>query len=400
VLTFVFSGRLISFEYMKKRLKFNLVLLLVIISSFVISTPTAASPRAQDDWPTENWRTSTPEAQGIDSRQLVTLFDFIETEDLDMDSILIIRNGYLVLEAYSHGNTAEMSHAVYSISKCVTGMLAGIAIDEGLITNVDQPVLDFYPDYTFENVDAAKLSIRIEDLLTMRAGLAWPDESQEMTYQMAYSRNWAQFVLDQPMEAEPGTVFNYNNGAAFLVMDILHMLTGDATTYAEEHLFGPLGITNYRWELSRSRVPNGSWGLHMLPRDMAKLGYLYLNEGMWDGQQIVPAEWVAISTQPHVDIAGLANSVSLPTDEAYGYYWWIYPSYGYYSAEGMNGQAIWIVAEHNLLVVFTADLASQPQLLLLKQMLDNIIIPAIESDDPLPTNPDALAELDARIESF
>lgn len=374
---------------MKHGVKLLLGILLATALLVNCSTPVVE----QDYWPTEGWRTATPEDQGMRSAQLAAIFDYIAEEEIEIHSILIVRNGYLVLEAYGHGYDAAHQHILYSVTKSVASAMIGIAIEEGYIENVEQPILEFFPDRTFENTDDAKRAISIEDVLTMRAGIDW---RLMLRYQMSTEPDWTQFVLDRPMIAEPGTEFLYNDGTAFALSAVLQYATGVTTIdFADKHLFQPLGITDFTWETSTQGFANTSWGLHLTPRDMAKFGYLYLHRGEWDGRQIVPDDWVNVSTQPHVDLRAASDPSLEPDDEAYGYMWWIYPRYGYYAAQGLEGQQIWVLPDYNLVVIITARI-DDPTTPVLKPILDGYIIPSIVSDTPLDPDPDAFMTLEAQ----
>jgi CubicO group peptidase (beta-lactamase class C family) len=374
---------------MKHRTKLFLGILLAAALLFSCSTPVVEP----DYWPTEGWRTATPEEQGMSSAQLAAIFDYVAEEELEIHSILIVRNGYLVLEEYGHGHDAAGQHILYSVTKSVTSALVGIAIAEGHIESVEQPILEFFPDRTFRNTDDVKRAISIEDVLTMRAGIDW---YMSLRYTMSQAPDWAQFVLDLPMITEPGTEFLYNDGTAFVLSVILQNAVGITTIdFADKYLFQPLGITDYTWKTSSQGFANTAWGLHLTPRDMAKFGFLYLHNGEWDGQQIVPAEWVKASTQPHVDPQAASLPVPHPDDQAYGYMWWAYAGDGYYAARGLEGQRIWVLPDHNLVVVLTAR-AGTSNTLSLKPILDDYVIPSVVSDTALNPDPDAFKALEAK----
>lgn len=374
---------------MKHRTKLFLGILLAAALLVSCSTPVDEP----DYWPTEGWRTATPEEQGMSSAQLAAIFDYVAEEELEIHSILIVRNGYLVLEEYGHRHDAARQHILYSVTKSVTSALVGIAIEEGHIESVEQPILEFFPDRTFRNTDDAKRAISIEDVLTMRTGIDW---YVSLRYTMFQTPDWAQFVLNRPMITEPGTEFLYNDGTAFVLSVVLQNATGVTTIdFADKHLFQPLGITDYTWKTSSRDFANTAWGLHLTPRDMAKFGYLYLHSGEWDGQQIVPAEWVKTSTQPHVDPQAASIPVPHPDDQAYGYMWWSYAGDGYYAARGLEGQRIWVLPDHNLVVVLTARVDTSTTLAL-KPILDDYVIPSVVSDTALDPDPDAFKALEAQ----
>jgi CubicO group peptidase (beta-lactamase class C family) len=265
-------------------------------------------------------------------------------------------------------------HVLHSCTKSVTSALVGIAMDQGHIQSVDQPVLSFFPERTVGNLDARKEALTLEHLLTMTDGLHWVTKdirytsSTDTTPEMMRSNDWVQFTLDRRMEAEPGTRWNYNGGASHLLSAIVQETTGmTALEFAEEHLFGPLGISEVAWLGGNQGRNYGGSRLQMTPHDMAKFGYLYLNEGMWDGEQIVPTAWVNASTANHS-----------PTPQTYyGYQWWVMPWAGYYSAIGARGQYITVLPELDMVVVFTSDLVPEDQYIPLL-LLAFYVIPAAE----------------------
>ncbi|HEX2908509.1 MAG TPA: serine hydrolase, partial [Phototrophicaceae bacterium] len=347
---------------------------------------------APTPWPTEGWTTSTPEAQGLNSAKLAEMIENIVVTDLNIHSVLVVRNGALVLEAYRYPHTAETLHHIYSCTKSFTSALVGIAQEQGFISSIEQPLLDFFPERTVANLDEAKKSITIEHLLTMSSGLDWPGGILEpIMGDLRASDDWLQFVLDRPVSSNPGEQFLYNSGGSNLLAAIVETATGQPMLdFAEENLFKPLGITHLSWQTDPQGHYLGGWGLHLEPRDMAKFGYLYLNGGQWDGQQIIPAEWVATSTQKHIS--------SQPLSDGYGYQWWVDHN-GYYMALGYGGQYILVYPEKNLVVVFTSGLAptsfSQPE-----SFFERFILPAVEADTALPENPEGTAALEEAIESL
>ncbi len=327
------------------------LIILVIIGLFgfmpnahpSISVPNV-STSAPDYWPTTGWLTSTPEEQGMNSSVLDEFVDRIEDYSLSLLSYLVIKNGYLILEGYPDPdyNESTLKH-VWSVTKSFTSALVGMALEAGNLTSLDELVVDFFPDKTIANLDEDKQSITVEHLLTMTAGFEWDDNIDYDA--MMDSPDWIQYVLDLPMVDVPGETFNYNSGASHLLSAIVNRTTGILTqSYADTRLFQPLGISDYEWGLDPQGVASGHIGLNITPRDMAKFGFLYLNNGTWDGEQIVPSTWVSASTQ-----------VQAP-DEDYGFQWWINPlGLDAYMAFGKDGQYIWVQPENDLIVVFTAS---------------------------------------------
>ncbi|MBN2392037.1 MAG: serine hydrolase [Anaerolineae bacterium] len=339
------------------------------LTATVLSTTTADGLY----WPTEGWRTALPQSQDMDPGKLQQMFEAIEERNLALHSIVIVRNGYIVAEAYYEPYEQNTRHELYSCTKSFISTLVGIVIADGSLQGdpggVDTSVLTCFPTHDFANPDTRKSAMTIEHLLTMTSGLDWP-EGDPIYRQLWTSRDWVQFVLDRPMVAEPGSQFNYNSGCSHVLSAIIAERSGDLTQdFAQERLFAPLGIKNFNWDRDAKGLAIGGWGLQITPRDMARFGYLYLNEGMWDGQQIVPAAWVRASTTPHIETGGTFD---------YGYQWWTYPKWDAYAAKGRYGQLIFVIPEHELVVVFTAEMDSDAPLVAL---IEDFIVPAVQSAD-------------------
>jgi CubicO group peptidase (beta-lactamase class C family) len=317
-------------------------------------------------WPTESWRTSTPAHQGMDAGKLALMLDFVRQQDLALHSLLVIRNGAIVSETYFGSNLPDDRPELYSVTKSFIATLVGIAIDKGFIKGVEQPVGDFFPDRSFANWDAAKQAMTLENILTMTTGLDWPEE--DATFQRLYgSRDWVKFVMDEPMRSQPGSEFLYCSGCSHVLSAIIQRQTGMNTRdFAQQELFGPLGISHAVWDTDTAGIPIGGWGLKLTPRDMAKLGYLYLNDGAWDGRQIVSAGWVKTATQKHT---------ASDTDLGYGYLWWTYPKWGAYAALGRYGQTIFVVPDMDLIIVTTAALENHDPIF---DLIEQYIVPAVE----------------------
>ena len=368
--------------------------LLLCVAVTLLAACAQATPQAVSYWPTEGWRTSTPEEQGIDSEMLADMLGAIRNERYDIDSVLVVRHGHMVLDAYIHPFGPDQRHTIHSCTKSIVSALIGIAIDKGYIGGADQAVLDILPDRSAANLDANKEAMTLEDVLTMSTGLKCRDSylyGWRGLNEMRASEDWVQFVLDLPMAEEPGIRFEYCNSASFLLSAIIQETTGtSAAAFAEKHLFGPLGISDVVWPSNPQGI-NIGWGeLRMRPHDMARIGYLYLNAGQWDGKQVVPAGWVEASTRKHVSARTLQNG--------YGYQWWIHPS-GMYMALGYAGQYIVVVPQKDMVVVFTSDL-SERQFFVPQELLDDFILPAAKSSNPLPENPDGVALFESLIKAL
>jgi formylglycine-generating enzyme required for sulfatase activity/CubicO group peptidase (beta-lactamase class C family) len=342
----------------------------------------------------DNWRTSTPEGQGIDSELILEMLREIQVQDLDIHSILLIRNDHLVTEVNFPPYQKEFKHPVYSVSKSLTAALVGIAIDEGHIESVDQKVLDFFPDIA-QDVKSERLkNLTIEHLLTMSAGY----NTRTIPYPWILSQKDASFdtisyiLTHNSILQEPGTGFFYDSGAPHVLSAIIQETTGiTMQAYAQEKLFGPLGITDITWETDPRGITLGCTGLALSPRDMARIGYLYLNRGRLNGVQIVPGQWVDQSTTKHMETKGLMNEAE---DDGYGYLWWI-DAFGGYSAHGAGGQYIFVIPGLDMVAVFTSGLAN-PDFPIPRTLMESFILPAATSTDPLPPS-QATSDLQAYI---
>ncbi|MDJ0721519.1 MAG: serine hydrolase [Desulfobacterales bacterium] len=341
-------------------------------------------------FPEEDWPTAPPETQGMRSGVLAEMLAYIEERSLHIDSILIVRNGHLVLDAYFWPFKPGEKHIIYSCTKSVMSALIGIAVDKGYIQSVDQPVTDFFPDRSLARLDARKASMTLENLLTMTSGLDCRDSylyRWQGLIEMRTSDDWAQYVLDLPMAATPGDQFEYCNGVSHLLSVIIHNATGMRTlAFARQHLFGPLGIQDVGWDTSPQGVDIGYGEMRLRPHDMARLGWLYLNRGRWADRQIVPEAWVTASTRGHVDATLF---------DRYGYQWWVEDS-GYYAAVGFKGQRIFVLPQKNMVAVFTGDLTGRESLMA-KELLEDFIIPAASSSQPLPAGEGDQARLAERV---
>lgn len=214
-------------------------------------------------------------------------------------------------------------HTLQSVTKSITAIIVGIAIANGHLSGIDQPILDYFDTYDLSRVDQRLKAATLQDLLTMRLGIEWhemdrPLDLTNTTSQLEKSNDWIQFTLDQPMDTIPGVSWVYNSGATQLLSGIIKKATGRyIDDYANEYLFKPLGIQSYHWKKTPKGYPDTEGGLYLRAEDLAKIGLLYLNEGLWNGEQIVPADWIQASTKAWVD-------GGVPGATGYGYQWWLY----------------------------------------------------------------------------
>ena len=306
----------------------------------------SAPPAARFQWPT-----STPEAQGLSSEAMAGLVDYGAANS--MDSLLVIRHGTLVAEATYAPFRPGMKHAVNSVTKAVVGTLAGIAHEEGTLGPLDLNLGDLFPGSAFRASDAAKRSVTLAQLLTMTSGLAWQEPLTEdvprSLLEMRRSPNWVDYVLSRPMAALPGTTFNYDSGTWQLLVAALQKKTAmDPREFARQKLFDPLDITDVDWPRDPQGLPAGGFGLAMHPRDMAKIGWLYLRGGDWQGRQLVPRRW--IDEVVHADV-----DMHLAADPGFRYAngWWVLPDRHAYLAVGFLRQLIVVLPDLDMVVVAT-----------------------------------------------
>jgi CubicO group peptidase (beta-lactamase class C family) len=346
-------------------MKRNLVLLATLLACILLvpGCGQAASeqvyqvPQELDD----GWQTASPVSVGLDPAKIEALARDVRDGDRDnLHSVLVVKDGKLVLEEYGRGSHWLRVHDVASVTKSVTSILIGIAIEQGAIAGTDQSLADLFPSYAdLINADPAKRDVKLWHILTMTSGFEWDEE----TYPYGDPRNDCtrmeqiadpvRFVLERSVVHQPGSHFQYSGGNSMLLSAILKSKTGmEAHLFAERTLFQPLGISQYRWGRYTSGLTDTTGGLSLRARDMAKIGLLYLNGGRWNGEQLVPQSWVEESIQAHVAASAGAE---------YGYQWWRIGvpvglrSVDTYFASGYGGQQINVFPELGLVVVFTNE---------------------------------------------
>jgi len=361
-------------------MRISLTTFFVVLGSQVWAA--AAAPGKSD------WQTSLPEEVGIDSASLSEMFDYVREHEVRVHSVQIVRGGRLLLDAYFYPFSDGMRHDVASVTKSITSTLVGLAIEKGHLRDVRQPVLDLFPSRKIANIDDRKRSITLEDLLTMRAGWDCGFEAGEARlFEMRHSADWLQFMLDLPMVAQPRTRFGYCSGNPHLLSIILSQNVGtNALAFARKELFEPLGIEDVYWPVD-PQGRNHGWGdLQLHPRDIAKLGQLFLQRGRWGNRQILSESWARTATSNHVE-----RTVN---KDHYGYAWWVkgndYP--GMFEAVGRGGQRINVWPAKELVLVFTGG-GFEPG------DLAPFILKALRSDQSLPANPAARARLQERMKS-
>jgi CubicO group peptidase (beta-lactamase class C family) len=264
-----------------------------------------------------------------------------------LHSLLVSRRGELVLERYFNGARAARPANIKSASKSIISALVGIAIDRRLIPGIETPIVTWFPELTKDR-DQTKRTITVEDLLTMRSGLATTSNRNYGAW--VQSRNWVQHALSRPLLSEPGAQMEYSTGNTHLLSAILSKATRASTwQFANQTLGTPLGFTLARWPQDPQGIYFGGNDMLMTPRQMLAFGELYLNRGQVNGRQIVPEAWIARSFVP--------RARSYWSDQEYGYGWWIRDLGGHraYYAWGFGGQYIFVVPSLDLVVVTTSS---------------------------------------------
>jgi len=326
------------------------------------------------------WTIADPESAGLRSEPLRDLIEWLDgSTEANIHSVLVVRHGRLVFEHYRPGEDncwgeplgivahgPETKHDLRSVTKSVMSLLFGIALDRKLIKDIDDAVIDWFPEYSdLRTPERARISLR--HLLTMSVGLDWNEnlpitDPRHSEMRMLASADQYRYVIEQPVVAPGGQVWNYNSGGTLLLEAVIAKAAGGALDdIARESLFEPLGITDFAWtKNSESGIPEVG-GLRLCARDLAKIGQLVLNGGNWNGRQIVSARWVKESTVAHIGPADLLYF--------YGYQWWLGRSLlgkgrevPWICAMGLGGQRIFAVPALDLVEVVTAGLYAERSL--------------------------------------
>ena len=351
-----------------------------------------AAANAQSTWPTKAWPLATPKAVGLNGAVLDSIAGEIAAGQHGyVDRFLVIRKGHIAYDrrfardyGTIYGDSARTRgplnqhdlnspynyfnswwhpyyrqrdlHSLQSVSKTVTSVIIGIAVTRGAFPSLDTPVLSFFDTTTVKNLDDRKRRLTIRHLLTMTAGFDW---NENVPYEdptnaaglMEGSYDWERFVIDRAMMEEPGSRFNYNSGATQLLSHIFFKATRtDIEEYAALHLFAPLGVERWFWKRTPAGVVDTEGGLYLEARDLAKIWYLFLKDGMWDGKRVVSSEWVRASVTPAVAVGPSPNA------PRYGFKWWLYPdprdtSRYIWSGNGFGGQFPMVFPNDDMVVV-------------------------------------------------
>jgi len=306
--------------------------------------------------PTDAFAVSTPAEQGMDPVLLSRLYYNASRLD-NMYGLLVFKNGKLIAEKYYNTGAVDQQINIHSVTKSITSALVGIALERGEIKSLDQKMMDFFPELADKIKDPRKKEITIRQLLQMRAGYPW-EESTEELINLLFTGFHTSTLVDVPLVRDPGTGFEYSNLSSHILGMIVARAGGtDLRSYAQEHLFEPLGIEPGFWQQDWDGNILGFSDLHLTARDLAKFGQLYMNEGRYDGQQVVPAEWVQESLQTYSRNAWKIRVGKNWGDNAYGYQWWSVQAgnYRYNLAWGHGGEQIVLLKDLDLMMVVTVD---------------------------------------------
>jgi CubicO group peptidase (beta-lactamase class C family) len=301
----------------------------------------------------------------------------------DITSIVVIKNGELLIEEYFNGATRDSLNDTRSVGKSFASAMMGIAINDGYIKGENQTLKDFYDLGKFANYSPKKDSVTIKSLLTMSSGFDGNDDNEDSPgneEKMYPTSDWVKFALDLPMDntKEVGEKWCYFTAGVVVLGDILHKsVPAGLEKYADKKLFKPLGIEKYQWQYTPQKMANTAGGLRMTSLDFAKFGQLYKNGGLWNGKQIIPRNWVESSSTKHLTLPyeGVGN---------YGYLFWISTynvngnQYEAFYSSGNGGNKIFIFKDQPLVVVITATAYNKPyQHTQVKKMIERYILPAV-----------------------
>jgi CubicO group peptidase (beta-lactamase class C family) len=286
-----------------------------------------------------------------------------KTEEMPyLKSLIILKNGEVIVEKYINGGSPDQIHDIRSASKSVLSAILGIAIKAGYIDSIDQKIIDFFPEYITDKLDPKIYDLSIRHLITMKSGFNIK-ETAKAFQQLHKSSDWVEHILHLPFREAPGKKFNYNSFNTHLLSALISKATGMSTLdYATSALFSPLGITEVKWEKDPKGNCIGGWGLSLKAQDMLKFGTLYLNNGRFEGTQVVPSEWIKSST---IERTGMIGTYYSGRNKSYGYgfLWWIKridKDIEIPFAMGHGGQRIAIIPDMNAVLVTQAEPNPEP----------------------------------------
>jgi CubicO group peptidase (beta-lactamase class C family) len=291
---------------------------------------------------------SSPTNENVDPLLLNKIYNDVYNDAnlWSLRSLLIFRNGKLISEAYlKDEQDITNRHIIWSCTKQVMGVLTGIAIDNGLINNINDPISAYFDSELQNHQDKADITIR--NLLTMQSGIDYNNEEQSDEILRQIPNYSVDFVLNRPMNSSPGEEYHYNDGNPHLISALIQKLTGKpADEYADEFLFSKIEMTNYNWVRYKDGVTLGGFGVETTPRELSKIALCVADSGKWKGQQIISSDWIDEMTSVQTQIENFEYS--------FGYFWWIDESRVVYFMWGVGGQFAFIVPEKKIVVIMTS----------------------------------------------
>ncbi len=292
---------------------------------------------------------STPEAQGISSTAITNFLADVAKQGLELHSLMLVRHGQVVAKGWWKPYGADKIHLLYSLSKSFTSTAIGLAVEEKRLSIHDK-VISFFPDDLPETVSDPLAAMTVHHLLNMATGHTL-DTTQRM---MERGDNWAKNFLAIPPEQAPGSIFNYNSGATYMLAAILHKLAGvTLLEYLRPRLLEPLGISQTYWQEDPKGIHIGFSGLHIVTESIAKFGQLYLQKGLWQGKQLIPENWVKTATQKHIDCTSPVGEGIPDWDQGYGYQFWRCQN-NCYRGDGAFGQYCVVMPEQDAVIAITS----------------------------------------------
>jgi CubicO group peptidase (beta-lactamase class C family) len=338
------------------------VILILLLSMLVGCGPSTKDLEAVDytPLPADDWELSTPAEQGLEPMLVAKMYynaDKLET----IYGLLVVKNGYLVAEGYFNEGSVEQKDRLQSVTKSYTSALVGIALEQGYLTSVEQKMLDFFPEVAGQITDPRKEQITIRQMLQMRAGYPW-EETDPVLWEGLLSGHYPPLIEEFPLTADPGTEFQYSNLTSNWLGIIVDRAIGtNLKSFAEENLFSAIDVEAGEWGQDAEGHNNGCGDLHFSARDAARFGLLYLNDGEYEGNQVVPADWVHDSLQRYSEninaTGGFPANWGLSfSDIGYGYQWWSARAgdHHYDFAWGHGGQMIVLLDEFDMVIVLTS----------------------------------------------
>ena len=366
-----------------------------LLSALALTATVTATLAAQAPKPASGWPAATLESQQLDPAPLRDIVSKAQSGTFgNADRLVVIRNGKLLLDERFPRDYREISrgkrtplgcgidackdsseinpynyfhptfhpfwqgssmHTLQSVTKSVAATVIGVAMQRGEIKSVQTPLLSFFGKYNLTKVDPRLQKATLADLLTMRSGIEWhesdrPLDSTNTTLLLEHSKDWIQFTLDQPMDSDPGTKWVYNSGGSALMAEVVRSSTGKhLDDYAKQYLFGPLGITTFHWKRTPTGHPDTEGGLFLDPLDLATIGQLFMDDGVWKGKRILPAGWAKEAAGRIVDHVNPAA----PQSAGYGYQWWRYDRRNteIWAGNGFGGQFLLVFPQYKIVAV-------------------------------------------------